>query len=255
MNFRLRSNQHPSVPPRLPEKATPLIASFGRRRGRKLRLHAAERIEQVLPQLSLHLEDGRIKGLWPDLVATPLTLEIGFGGGEHLAAQALQHPGMRFIGCEPYVNGVSHLLKLLDTSLPFEGGGSGRGCMQNLRLLQDDVRELLPLLPEASIDKVFILFPDPWPKSRHHKRRLIQPDFLAALARVMKPESVLQLATDHEDYLSWMLEQLLQSPHFDWTASKASDWNTPPEGWVETKYQQKARAEGRGATFLAFKRL
>ncbi len=171
-----------------------------------------------------------------------LHLEIGFGGGEHLAAQALAHPEVGFIGCEPFVNGVAHLLGLIEEH------------HDNIRLWPDDARVLLGALPEACIERVFILFPDPWPKSRHHKRRLIQTALLAALARVMKPGAELRLATDHADYLTWMLERLLASPDFAWTARSASDWREPPPGWVRTQYQDWAEREGRAITWLVFRR-
>ncbi len=240
----------------LPDTPAPdrLLASYGRRRGRKLRSLPQSLMDELLPQLALTLESDHIHGLWPDVGVHPLWLEIGFGGGEHLAAQAKLHPDARIIGCEPYINGISSLLKYLTQCHPAEWRGPDAAMRRhdNVRVFQGDARDLLARLPEACLDKAFILFPDPWPKSKHHKRRLIQQPFLDALAGVMKPGAVIQLATDHEDYLTWMLEQLLQSPHFRWTAEKAADWLTPPEGWVETKYQSKARKEGRGATFLKF---
>lgn len=170
-------------------------------------------------------------------------LEIGFGGGEHLAGQALAHPNIGWIGCEPYINGLGNLLKALDEHKT-----------ENVRIHPDDARQLLEVLPEGSIAKTYILFPDPWPKSRHHKRRLIQQPFLDSLARVMPKGSTLLLATDHVDYLTWMLEQMLITPHFSWNAKNKADWQTPPEGWVRTGYQIWAETEGRQATYLEFTR-
>ncbi len=177
------------------------------------------------------------------LIPNPLWIEIGFGSGEHLAAQAEANPGVTLLGCEPYINGIGNLLlRLQDRPLT------------NLRIYTDDVRLLLEKLPDASVERVFILFPDPWPKSRHHKRRLIQPAFLRQLARVMKPGSRLNLATDHVDYLTWMLTHLLASPDFTWTAKSQADWATPPADWTRTRYQEKAEAEGRIGTWLEFLR-
>ncbi len=221
----------------------PLLASYGRRRGRRLRSGKQQLMDTLLPQLtiSLPIDDRRMRELLPRRDA--YWLEIGFGGGEHLAHQATLHNDTGFIGCEPYINGVGDLLKAIDARQ-----------LVNIRLYPGDARELLPHLPDGFFSKAFILFPDPWPKARHHKRRLIQREFLDLLATKMKPGGELLLATDHADYLTWMLEQLLLSPHFEWTARQSADWLEPPADWVETKYQKKAKAEGRGATFLRFVR-
>jgi len=216
--------QHPSSKP---------LASFGRRRGRKLRGARQEALQDTLPLLQLKLEE-------VSALPRPLCIEIGFGGGEHLLAQAQANPDVHFIGCEPYMDGVANLLK---TAAP-----------KNLRIFPDDARLLLPHLPPASVDAVFILFPDPWPKARHHKRRLIQPALLAELARVMVPGGRLLLATDHADYLSWMLMHVLACKDFTWTAKTATDWSQPPAGWVRTRYQEKAEKEGRPATWLELRR-
>ncbi|MBV8940055.1 MAG: tRNA (guanosine(46)-N7)-methyltransferase TrmB [Alphaproteobacteria bacterium] len=217
-----------------------LIASYGRRRGRRLRGIRRELIDEALPELQLTPE---IIADYAAAHAGKLWLEIGFGGGEHLAAQAAAHKEIAFIGCEPYIDGVGSLLKLL----------TREGC-DNVRIFNDDARLLIDQLPDACLARVFILFPDPWPKARHHKRRLIQRPFLQALARAMPPGATLLLATDHADYLASMLEQLLASVEFTWTARRCADWTHAPPGWVRTRYQEKAEREGRIATYLEFLR-
>ncbi len=166
-------------------------------------------------------------------------LEIGFGGGEHLAHQAALHPEIGIIGCEPYINGIAGLLKHIDDHK-----------LHNIRIYSEDARLLMERLPDASLERVFILYPDPWPKARHHKRRLISTEFLNALARVMKPGAELRLATDHADYCAWMLEHLLSHSAFEWTAKICDDWLNPPPDWISTRYEQKALA-GR-PTYLDF---
>ena len=145
------------------------------------------------------------------------------------------------IGCEPYVNGISGLLKSIKEK-----------HLDNIRIYTDDVRELLGVMPEAFLERVYILYPDPWPKSRHHKRRLIQKPLLDLLARVMKPGAELRIATDWDDYATWILEQLLPHPAFAWTAEKATDWTRPWQEWIPTRYEQKARREGRTSSYLRF---
>ena len=122
--------------------------------------------------------------------------------------------------------------------------------LNNIRLFTHDVRELLPQLPDASVDEIFILFPDPWPKLRHHKRRLINTQTIAMLARIHRHGGRLLIATDHEDYCAWILEHILASPHYRWTARTGSDWETPPSDWTQTKYQRKTSAEGRAPVFM-----
>jgi tRNA (guanine-N7-)-methyltransferase len=155
-------------------------------------------------------------------------LEIGFGGGEHLVAQATAHPEQRFIGVEPFLNGVASCLRHIEEA-----------HAQNIRLHQGDAREVIARLPGASLDRVYILFPDPWPKTRHHKRRLIQPEFLNELARVMKPGAELRFATDWANYAAWTLEHFTRDARFTWLAERADDWRKPWPGHVTTRYEQK----------------
>ncbi len=168
-------------------------------------------------------------------------LEIGFGAGEHLAEQAARHPEIGFIGCEVFENGVACLA----------GEIACRG-LANIRIFADDARLLLDRLPPASIGLVFALFPDPWPKERHHKRRLVAPATLDRLARVMQGGGELRLATDDPGYLAWMLEHLTARPDFHWAANRPADWRERPAGWPATRYEEKARAAGRAPAFLRF---
>ncbi len=170
-------------------------------------------------------------------------LEIGFGGGEHLAGQAAVHPEIGFIGCEVFVNGVAALLGQLD-----------RLALSNVRIFNDDARLLLPALPEACIDRAFLLFPDPWPKRRHAGRRFIVPGNLAQMARILADGAELLIASDDAGYIRWSLAQLGDDRHFEWQARSAADWRRPPPGWISTRYQQKAERAGRPPIFLRFRR-
>ena len=172
-----------------------------------------------------------------------VALEIGFGAGEHLAAQAAAHPERGFIGCEVFENGVAKLLAEIE-----------QRRLANIRLFLDDARLLLATLREASLAHVFILFPDPWPKLRHHKRRIVTRATLDALARVMTDGAELRLATDDRGYLAWMLEHTTGHRDFEWLARRPPDWRERPSDWPATRYEQKAVAAGRSPTFLRFRR-
>ncbi|MES2983664.1 MAG: tRNA (guanosine(46)-N7)-methyltransferase TrmB [Pseudomonadota bacterium] len=209
------------------------LSSFGRNRGRTLRPHPQQLVDELLPTLAVNAADPG-EGAYRSLA-----IEIGFGGGEHLLAQATHHPETLFIGCEPFINGVAKCL-----------AGIESGGLKNIRLFTNDARQLLEALPAQCLDSAFILFPDPWPKLRHNKRRLINPDTLAMLARVQKPGGRLLIATDHVDYSVWILERLLVSPHYEWTATAQADWQTPPQDWTETKYQRKTSEQGRPPLFF-----
>jgi tRNA (guanine-N7-)-methyltransferase len=222
---------------------------YGRRRGRPLRQAQRVVADSLLPRIAVTLPySGPLdpKSLFGTAPAA-VWLEIGFGGGEHLAAQAEQHPGVGFIGCEVFENGIVRLL-----------GEVARSGLGNIRVFADDARLLLDCLIPASIGRVFILFPDPWPKQRHHKRRLVAPATLDLLAVVMKPGAELRLATDDRDYLVWMLEHLTAHPDFAWAARTPADWRKRPPDWPSTRYEEKARAAGRASgrmpVFLRFVR-
>lgn len=166
-------------------------------------------------------------------------LEIGFGGGEHLIALAEAHPEIRLIGCEVFEPGIVKLLAQIK-----------RRHLDNVRIFVDDARLLIGALPSSSIDRVFILFPDPWPKRRHWKRRILSRETLDALAVIMSDGAELRLATDDCSYLCWMLEQVTDHPTFEWLAKGPRDWRERPEDWPPTRYEQKARAAGRPPVFL-----
>jgi tRNA (guanine-N7-)-methyltransferase len=220
--------------------ATPYLTSFGRRRGRKLRASKDAVLEAALPRLLIALPQEQ---LHPDTLFTQagreLWFEIGFGGGEHLVEQARRNPQVNFIGCEPYVNGLATLLASIEK---LECG--------NIRLYNDDARALLEKLPDGCIQRLFVLFPDPWPKARHHKRRIIAQPSLELFYRKLAPGGLLRIATDHVDYSVWMLEQLQLFGKFAWTAQSHLDWKQPPADWVPTRYQAKALQEGREAVFF-----
>jgi tRNA (guanine-N7-)-methyltransferase len=218
---------------------------YGRRRGRPLRVGQRERQEHLLPQLSFSLPGhGKFDPacLFPQS-PRDIWLEIGFGGGEHLAEQAGRHPDIGFIGCEVFENGVAKLLSEVE-----------RRDLDNIRIFADDVRPLLAALPPRSIARVFILFPDPWPKARHHKRRLVAPATLDRLAEIMTDGAELRLATDDPGYQSWMLEHVTSHPAFAWSARRPGDWRDRPDDWPATRYEEKARKAGRTPIFLRFKR-
>jgi tRNA (guanine-N7-)-methyltransferase len=218
---------------------------YGRRRGRPLRAGQRERQIALLPRLSFALpESGQLDpaSLFPGS-QREIWLEIGFGGGEHLAEQAERHPEIGFIGCEVFENGVAKLLGEVD-----------RRGLTNVRVYADDARPLLAALASGSIGRVFILFPDPWPKIRHHKRRFVAPTTLDRLAEIMSDGGELRLATDDPSYLCWMLEYATNHPAFAWTARRPADWRERPEDWPATRYEGKARNAGRVPTFLRFKR-
>jgi tRNA (guanine-N7-)-methyltransferase len=171
-------------------------------------------------------------------------LEIGFGGGEHLAAEARAHPEARCIGCEPFVNGVAKLLAAV-----------AREGLENIRLWDRDATELLPRLPAAALDTVYLLYPDPWPKRRQRKRRFLSDETLSAFAHILKPGGELRFATDVDDYAGWALVRVLRSKDFAWTAERPDDWRRPWDGWPGTRYEAKALAEGRRPSYLTFRRV
>ncbi len=204
----------------------PPIRTFGRIKSRPIKPLQAALMETLLPRIATPEGPFDPRTLKPD--ATEVWLEIGFGGGEHLAAQAARRPDVLFLGAEPFLNGVASALRHIDAA-----------GLANVRLHAGDARELMDALPDASLDRLFILFPDPWPKARHHKRRLISQAFLAEAARVLKPGGPLRFATDWQDYADWTLERLIASPDFTWTADRADDWRVPPADHIPTRYEEK----------------
>jgi tRNA (guanine-N7-)-methyltransferase len=214
---------------------------YGRRKGPKLSSRQLGLRTDLLPQLALKLKPGADPRSYFDKVQD-VWLEVGFGAGEHLYWQAQQHPNIGLIGAEPYESGTAKLLtRLADAPL------------SNVRLYEGDGREIIDALPDASIGRFFLLFPDPWPKTRHHKRRFLQMEMLEQLARILKPGAELRFATDDTSYLPFALERLMAHPAFAWTAQGAADWKSRPADWPATRYERKA-IKG-PPTFLRFVRL
>lgn len=218
------------------------LRSFGRIKSRTLKPAQAALFDTLLPAIGVP-ESGPIDpaALMPG--AREAWLEIGFGGGEHMAEQAARHPDVLIIGCEPFLNGVGSALRHIDQ----------RG-LKNVRLLANDARPLLEGLPDASLQRVFVLFPDPWPKARHQKRRLIQPEVLAQFARVLKPGGSFRFVTDWKDYAAWTLERALQEPGLRWLAEEHSDWTVAPADHVTTRYEEKKLGDT-PPIFLEFERV
>jgi tRNA (guanine-N7-)-methyltransferase len=226
-----------------PRDAHARRALYGRSKGKALRAHHARLVAEFLP--ALELDAAILASRAPLFPFEPreLWLEIGFGGGEHLIGQARAHPDVGFIGCEPFVNGVAKALAAIELHR-----------LDNIRLRAGDARALIEALPPASLSRIFVLYPDPWPKRRHHKRRVISAETIGVLARAARPAAILRFATDVDDYAGWALSRFLDSPDFRWTARSADDWRTPWDDWSATRYEAKARAAGRASVYLTFVR-
>jgi tRNA (guanine-N7-)-methyltransferase len=242
-----------------PERTRRML--YGRRKGPKLSAHQQSLLDQLLLEFELHLKSGVDPRAYFSVTIEDVWLEVGFGGGEHLIWQAQHHPKIGLIGAEPYVNGVVKLLSQIEAlSLGIGGEGLGEGAStlaqnstspspqpsprhawgrERIRVYVSDARDILEALPDASLGRVFVLFPDPWPKTRHHKRRFIRMETLDQLARVMKAGAKLRFASDDAGYVEWTLERLMAHPVFEWTAMRASDWHTRPPDWPPTRYEAK----------------
>ncbi|MEM7632847.1 MAG: tRNA (guanine(46)-N(7))-methyltransferase TrmB [Pseudomonadota bacterium] len=225
----------------------PLRNFYGRLRGKSLK-PVQKRYLEALDALS----PGRVT--WEDnpdrhpldlgalFGGRPAWLEVGFGSGEHVVHQAARHPEIGIIAVEPYINGVATLLgKLHKTPLT------------NVRVHAGDARDVMDVLPPESIEKAFLLYPDPWPKARHHRRRFVTEEHLAPLHRVMKPGATFRIATDIPDYVRQSLEEVPRAG-FAWAAERPEDWRQPWEDWLSTRYEQKALREGRVPHYLTFHR-
>lgn len=220
-------------------------AFFGRRKGKRLRAVQEQRLAELLPDLRIALpESGRLdpKRLFPQEV-DEIWLEVGFGGGEHLAAQAEAHPGIGILGCEPFVNGVAKLLRAVEER-----------ALRNVRVWDEDATDLIAALPDAALARVYLLYPDPWPKRRQRKRRFVSDASLAEITRVLRPGGVFRFATDIDDYAGWTLAHAGRCARLRWTAHHAEDWRRPWPGWPGTRYEAKALAEGRRPSYLEFVR-
>ncbi|WP_300013092.1 tRNA (guanosine(46)-N7)-methyltransferase TrmB [uncultured Roseobacter sp.] len=221
---------------------------YGRLKGKSLKQSQKGYLEEDLATLSpgaVSWEDNPDRtpiDLQQLFDGKPVWLEIGFGGGEHMVHQAAQNPQVGLIGAEPYINGVAMLL-----------GKIRRAGVSNLAVHPGDVRDLFDVLPDQSIERAFLLYPDPWPKTRHHRRRFVTPEHLEPLARVLKPGSIFRVATDIEDYVRQTLEEVPRQG-FDWLAERPQDWQQPWGDWLSTRYEQKALREGRTPHYLTFRR-
>jgi tRNA (guanine-N7-)-methyltransferase len=228
----------------VPQAREGLPYLHGRRRGRHLGAHQTSLLNTLLPRLSLDLAlpIADPASLFPDRPSA-LWLEIGFGGGEHMAAQALAHPDIGYIGSEIFLNGVAKALALVEAHQ-----------LCNVRLYHGDARRVIESLTPSSLDGVYLLYPDPWPKRRHHARRFLSTEMFAKLARVMREGAELRFATDVDDNAAWTLARVLRSLHFFWSPVTASDWQRPWEGWPGTRYEAKAIRDGRRPAYFTFLR-
>ncbi|MBI3704956.1 MAG: tRNA (guanosine(46)-N7)-methyltransferase TrmB [Rhizobiales bacterium] len=219
-------------------------AFFGRRKGHALKPRQAVLFDTLLPRLALDLAKpapSDLRSLFAP--ADAVRLEIGFGGAEHLIAQAQAHPATGFIGSDAFVNGVAKALVAIDAHR-----------LGNVRLHFGDASELIDWLPEGSLTRIDLLYPDPWPKRRHWKRRFIQDDSLKRLARILQAGGELRFATDIADYAAYALARVLRSPDFVWTAEQAADWRNPWPDFAGTRYEAKAKREGRAPGYFIFRR-
>ena len=202
------------------------LRTFGRIKSRVIKPRQAALMTTLLPGIAAPTTPFDPRQLMP--AAAEVWLEIGFGGGEHLAAQAARRPDVLLLGAEPFLNGVASALRHIEEQ-----------SLANVRLHVGDARDLMGQLPGASVDRLFVLFPDPWPKARHFKRRLVQPSFLGEAARIVRPGGAFRFATDWADYADWTLEHAAASPLWRWTAQAADDWRAPPADHIATRYEAK----------------
>lgn len=238
----------------MPETSKPTSAPhrnfYGRRSGKPLRKRQIEHMGSTLTRIAVEGVDVA-ENPDRDFIDTsnlfnddrPIWLEIGFGGGEHLVHMAETYPKIGFIGCEAFINGVAKLVPVI-----------GEKDISNVRVHMGDARDFLEVLPYASIDRLFLLYPDPWPKKRHHRRRFVNKENLDHFARVLKPGSILRIATDIEDYIRHTMEAIALCDDFEWLAEKPDDWREPWSDWTRTRYEAKAIREGRTPHYLTFKR-
>ena len=221
-------------------------AFFGRRRGKAMKPRQSSQYESQLPKLRIAIDTDTAPASMSELfehAPAKVRLEIGFGGGEHLVHEATRFPDVGFIGVEPFVNSMAKFL-----------ANASEAGLENLRVYDDDATQLLDWMPANSIDGIDLLYPDPWPKKKHWKRRFVNPQNLSRFARVMKPGSLFRFASDIDTYVNWTLNHCDEHPDFEWLAQTADDWHTPYEAWPGTRYEAKAFREGRTPAYLTFRR-
>jgi tRNA (guanine-N7-)-methyltransferase len=230
---------------RATQKAPRSGAFFGRRKGHALRVKQAALFDTLLPRLALDLRSPAP----PDLATLfggvdEVRVESGFGGGEHLIAQAERNPRIGFIGIEPFINGMAKALAAIEER-----------NLTNIRLHHGDSTDVLAWLPSAGLTRFDLLYPDPWPKRRHWKRRFVQDESVAGIARILKAGAEFRFASDIPDYIAWTLLRVMRSPNFIWTAEQADDWRVPWPDFTRTRYEAKAVREGRTPCYLTFRRV
>jgi tRNA (guanine-N7-)-methyltransferase len=219
-------------------------AFFGRRKGHKLRAHQADLVGSLLPRLAVDISQppsSDLAGLF-DGAVDAICLEIGFGGGEHLLAEAASRPGTGFIGCEPYVNGMAKILARIESD-----------GVRNIRLFAGDAIDLLRWVPQGSLGRVDLIHPDPWPKRRHWKRRFVQDTTLALIAQALSEGGSFRFVSDIDDYCAWTLAHAARQSALSWTAERADDWRRPWPDFTMTRYGRKAEREGRRSSYLRFR--
>ena len=228
-----------------PHKSRATESFYGRRKGQQLRGRKQRVMDELLPQLRFDLTapfEGSVDDYFRSSAART-HLEIGFGGGEHLAHQARSHGDTNFIGVEPFINGMAKILGVIEDQ-----------SLTNIRLYDDDATQLMDWLPSACLDQVDLLYPDPWPKKRHWKRRFVSQVNLERIWRVLKPGGRFRFASDIDTYVNWTLQHVHRHDRFHWIAQAAPDWNDPWDGWLRTRYEAKAIREGRPPCYLVFEK-
>ena len=221
---------------------------YGRIKGKALNAAQDRYLDEDLPKLSVagitreENPERKLLDIHQLAGSRPLWLEVGFGGGEHLVHQALHNPGVQFLGVEPYVNGVAMLL-----------GKMRNAGVANIKLHMGDARNLMDVLPDGSVSKAFLLYPDPWPKMRHHRRRFVTQEHLIPLSKCLKPGAEFRVATDIEDYVRQTLQEVPRAG-FEWLAEGPEDWRAPWGDWIATRYEQKAVREDRVPHYMTFRK-
>lgn len=222
---------------------------YGRRHGHRLRTRRQALLNNLLPRLAISVDPAvsiEPRSLFPGVTSVDsaqIWLEIGFGGGEHLATLAQKNPNVSFVGCERFVNGIASLLAHIEAH-----------DLLNIRIADADATDLLTALAPASISRLFLLFPDPWPKTRHHKRRFVNRDNLDKIARILGDGAQVRFASDHAGYCAWTLLRFLDHKDFTWTGEIPSDWRIRPDDWPQTRYEANALSKGEGICYFTFER-